>query len=119
MSGPPDEHTSQRLATYGTLRPGEANHHLVAHLPGQWRSGWVRGRFQAQGWGLTHGFPALVPDPAGERIAVSVLESSALVAYWPTLDAFEGPAYVRVLVEVELEDGGFCIAHLYAAALRP
>jgi len=107
-------HPSRRLAAYGTLRPGEANHALLVHVGGAWRAGVVRGRLHPEGWGLTQGFPALVPDARGERIPVDVLESAELCASWPRLDAFEGQDYARVLVEVELEAGARVVANLYA-----
>lgn len=38
-----------RLATYGTVAPGRANHHQLAGLAGRWLQGTVRGRLVAAG----------------------------------------------------------------------
>ncbi len=89
-----------RLAVYGTLAPGQPNHHELADLSGQWRAGTVRGRFVSEGWGATLGYPALVLDPAGDTIAVQLFTSPDLPTHWPRLDAFEGEEYQRVVAEV-------------------
>ncbi len=100
MTGP------TRLATYGTLGPGRANHHHLAMLKGQWSRGWVRGRLRKQGWGADQGFPGLVLDPGGEVVDVNVLTSEGLADHWAHLDAFEGAEYQRVLTEVTTAEGG-------------
>ena len=105
----------QRLAVYGSLAPGRPNHHHLAPLGGTWTSGTLRGRLRAEGWGAAIGFPGLVLDPDGEAIAVQVLESDALEAHWPRLDAFEGAGYRRVSVEVET-GGGAIDAWIYVLA---
>ena len=104
-----------RLACYGTLVPGRANHHQLAGLTGTWRPGQVRGTLLATGWGAARGYPALFPDPAGDRVAVQLFESPDLPAHWDRLDDFEGSDYVRVPVEVETADG-LVTAWLYAGA---
>lgn len=91
-----------RLAVYGSLAPGETNHHVVESLGGSWRRGTVRGRLHARGWGATLGFPALIWDPCGDPVEVQLLETRELEAAWSELDAFEGEAYLRILVPVEL-----------------
>lgn len=103
-----------RLATYGTLSPGRINHHQLDGLRGTWRSGHVTGRLIEQGWGATMGFPALILDPAGGRVAVHLFESPDLPAHWRRLDEFEGDGYRRVIVPVET-DGGPVEAWLYEA----
>jgi gamma-glutamylcyclotransferase (GGCT)/AIG2-like uncharacterized protein YtfP len=40
---------AERLAVYGSLAPGQANHHQLAGLAGEWRSGVVRGWLTASG----------------------------------------------------------------------
>ncbi len=95
-----------RLAAYGTLRPGESNHHLLADVPGEWLKGTVQGvRF------IVNGYPAFRRG-AGE-VAVSVLTSTALAKHWPRLDDFEGADYRRMLVEVKLSSGTTLVANLY------
>ena len=104
-----------RLATYGTLGPGRSNHHHVAGIAGRWFTGTVTGRLLPEGWGAALGYPALVLDPAGDPVAVHVLESADLPAHWARLDAFEGPGYRRVPVAVRTVDGDV-VASLYELA---
>jgi gamma-glutamylcyclotransferase (GGCT)/AIG2-like uncharacterized protein YtfP len=112
-------HPSRRLAAYGTLRPGQpSQEELLADLSGVWRTGGVRGRLDPRGGGLTGGYPALVPDPDAGVVPVHVLESGGLPARWDALDAYEGEAYARTLVPVELEGDGCTLAWLYALAPR-
>ena len=40
-----------RLAVYGTLAPGEPNHHQMDGMTGEWIPGVVRGRLFMVGWG--------------------------------------------------------------------
>ena len=95
----------QRLATYGTLGPGRANHHVVAGIPGSWRRGVVRGRLVDEGWGAELGFPGLILIDEGDPLAVDLLESDDLAGHWARLDEFEGPGYRRVTTTVETVDG--------------
>ena len=92
------------LATYGTLAPGQPNHHQLASLAGVWLTGTVKGRLVDKGWGSALGYPALVPDDAGYRVEVHVLNSPDLPAHWSRLDAFEGNEYQRVAIQVETAD---------------
>lgn len=107
------DHPSRRLAAYGSLRPGEANHHIVADIPGRWVEGTTRGTLNPSGWGADLGYPGLDWDPEGEEVPVQVLESTALPAHWERLDAFEGSAYRRILTPVET-DAGLVACNLYA-----
>ncbi len=104
-----------RLAVYGTLAPGEPNHHQLSALEGIWRDGQVTGWLVAEGWGAALGYPALVPDPAGGTIAVKLFESAELPQHWHRLDAFEGEGYRRVPIVVET-DSGAVEASIYVAA---
>jgi gamma-glutamylcyclotransferase (GGCT)/AIG2-like uncharacterized protein YtfP len=95
-----------RLAAYGTLRPGESNHGMLAELGGAWVEGTVRGkRFMA------NGYPAF--QAGADRVPVSVLTSAALPADWARLDEFEGRDYRRILAPVRLVDGTHLVAYLY------
>lgn len=110
----PRDDPSHRLAVYGTLAPGEVNHHEVEDLVGTWHPGFVRGVFTPQGWGTTYGFPALRWDPDGPPVPVQVLVSPDLPDHWQRLDEFEGPGYRRILVPVEDEAGRLLtVANLY------
>jgi gamma-glutamylcyclotransferase (GGCT)/AIG2-like uncharacterized protein YtfP len=94
-----------RLATYGSLAPGRANHLQLAGLKGQWFKAIVRGDLIQAGWGADLGFPGLVLDPTGGTVEVDVFEAVDLSEHWGRLDAFEGEGYRRVLAQVETANG--------------
>jgi len=102
-------HCSQRLAVYGTLAPGESNHHLVAMCAGTWTRGTVPGRRGVRQ------FPVFTYDPEAPSVAVQLLASADLPAHWPRLDAFEGPDYPRILVPVFVQGRLLAVANLYSA----
>jgi gamma-glutamylcyclotransferase (GGCT)/AIG2-like uncharacterized protein YtfP len=93
------------LAVYGTLRPGESNYGVVAPIVGTWLSGTIRGTLGRHPTGRYEGYPAFRHDPAAGEVDVDVLVSSKLPGHWDRLDAFEGPGYRRVMVEVVVPDG--------------
>ena len=105
-----------RLAAYGSLRPGRENFPLVADLQGTWQRGHVRGFLEPGGGERTGRWPTLTPDESGPEVEVDVLESDNLVARWDELDRFEGAAYRRQLVLVELAGAQLVVANLYAKA---
>ena len=111
MTGP--EH---RLAVYGSLAPGQPNHHQLDSLRGDWRPGVVRGRLQDSGWGAALGYPGLQPDPEGPEVAVQVFTSLDLPDHWARLDAFEGAEYERVIVAVQLDEA---VVTASVFAMRP
>ena len=93
------------LFVYGSLRRGRSNHHELAHASflGEART--------TGGYALVRigDYPALVAGSdrvAGELYAVD----AALLA---ELDAFEGEAYTRALIE--LDDGRQALAYLLRA----
>mgnify|MGYP006282744389 CR=1 FL=1 len=99
-----------RLFAYGTLRPGEPNHHVVAGIAGRWLPGTVAGTVWTCPAGSHAGLPALT---LGAGLAEGmVLLSPALPAHWPRLDAFEGALYARLLARVETPEGPFA-ANVY------
>jgi len=102
-----------RLAVYGTLAPGQSNHHQLDGLKGDWRPGLVRGWRRESGWRAAAGYPGFRPDPEGPEVAVQVFTSGDLPDHWARLDAFEGSEYERVTVEVRRDDA-VLVANLYA-----
>ncbi len=96
QAGSSGMNAQNRLATYGSLGPGQPNHSVLADLAGTWQRGTVYGRLVEEGWGADLGFPGLVLDPAGAVIKVDLLESALLPEHWVRLDAFEGEGYMRV-----------------------
>jgi gamma-glutamylcyclotransferase (GGCT)/AIG2-like uncharacterized protein YtfP len=113
--------TGHTLAVYGTLAPGQPNHHVVAPLGGEWTEGVVEGDLFPVGWGATLGYPAFRSRAGGPAVAVWVLTAPRLATAWPTLDHFEGSEYRRILVPVFRpgpadERRLYTVANLYAAA---
>jgi len=109
--------TPQRLAVYGSLAPGQVNHHVVADLPGSWRDGVVTGMLRHVGWGTAHGFPVLRWRAGGPAVPARLFVSEALPDHWGRLDVFEGDDYVRILVPVQDGEGALlAVANLYADA---
>jgi gamma-glutamylcyclotransferase (GGCT)/AIG2-like uncharacterized protein YtfP len=109
--------TRRTLAVYGTLAPGQPNHHIVAPLGGEWTDGAIEGDFFPEGWGATLGYPACRPRTGGPSIPVKVLSAPALATAWPAIDRFEGPGYRRILVPVLTRERRlYTVANLYAAA---
>jgi gamma-glutamylcyclotransferase (GGCT)/AIG2-like uncharacterized protein YtfP len=107
-----------RLAVYGTLAPGAANHHVVADLRGSWMPGVVHGELEPTGWGTTYGFPAFRWQPDAATVPVRLLRSTDLPAAWARLDEFEGPGYRRVLVPVTV-GAERVLANIYAVQGAP
>lgn len=99
------DYPERRLAAYGSLLPGEDNHHHVATLVGRWTRGTVEGRLLDRGWAARSGYPGFLARVPGDAVAVKVFESLALPGAWARLDAFEGGAYRRILIPVETETG--------------
>jgi gamma-glutamylcyclotransferase (GGCT)/AIG2-like uncharacterized protein YtfP len=98
-----------RLAAYGTLRPGESNHHIVEEIKGVWFDGIVLGELDTTGR-----YPTFVYNSDGPPVAVKVLVSNELPAHWNRIDEFEGNGYVRNEVPVEV-DGETWICNIYEA----
>src|SRR5215212_4227942 len=92
--------TSHTLAVYGTLAPGQPNHHVLAPLGGEWTDGLIEGDLLPMGWGADLGYAGLRPREGGDAIAVQVLRAPLLATAWPDLDRFEGAEYRRILVPV-------------------
>src|SRR5215210_2258175 len=43
--------TGHTLTVYGTLAPGQPNHHVLAPLGGEWTDGMIEGYLIPMGWG--------------------------------------------------------------------
>lgn len=104
-----------RIALYGTLRRGEANHHVVAGIPGTWAAGTVRGWAYELTWGPAAGYPGLTLDPEGSAVPVDVLTADDLDRHLGRLDRFEGDGYRRVPAPITLDDGEVVEAWVYEA----
>lgn len=99
------------LAVYGTLSPGQANHHLLHPFGGQWLKGKIRGRRF-----IFAGYPALQLNPRSPWLPLDILVSEKID--WALLDAFEGEHYRRETVPVQTE-AGVLPCHIYLHATGP
>jgi gamma-glutamylcyclotransferase (GGCT)/AIG2-like uncharacterized protein YtfP len=100
------------LASYGTLAPGQVNHHELRSQSDRWVPGNVRGRLINEGWASGLEFPALVLDSEGPSVEVQLFESRDLISHWPRLDEFEGGNYRRVVTRVETAEGASCLVSM-------
>jgi gamma-glutamylcyclotransferase (GGCT)/AIG2-like uncharacterized protein YtfP len=116
--------TSHTLAVYGTLAPGQPNHHVVEPFEGEGTDGLIEGDLLPEGWAAALGYPGFRPRVGGAAVAVQVLTAPLLATAGPNLDCLEGPEYQRILVPVfstELSTGQagerrlYTVANLYAA----
>ena len=110
-----------KLFSYGTLQPGQQNHHMLKNLPGYWRDGFVFGELQHSGWGSAFGFPVLTLNYSSQKPKVygKLFTSAGLPDYWQTLDDFEGDDYIRLLTLVyTIPHESFTIASVYADARK-
>lgn len=105
---------TNRLFVYGTLGPGRPNAHVMEAIGGTWETASVRGMLHQEGWGAEMGYPAITVDPTGEPVQGFLFLSENLHEHWEALDAFEGDAYERILIDVELDAGGTAEAWIYS-----
>jgi gamma-glutamylcyclotransferase (GGCT)/AIG2-like uncharacterized protein YtfP len=105
----------ERLFVYGSLKPGQANAHVLEAIGGAWQAACVTGTLHAQGWGAALGYPALVLDDNGAQVHGLVFTSENLQQHWQSLDEFEGSEYERVLATTQVDDGSTIQAWVYVA----
>lgn len=113
-----DAASHTRLLVYGTLAPGEVNHHHLRPLAGTWGRATIRGHLDPTGWGAAHGCPGFIPDPGGAEADVHLFISDDLPAHWKRLDAFEEADYCRTVIVAQTESGP-CRACIYAFTALP
>lgn len=93
------DNPDHRLIVYGSLAPGEANHFLLADLPGAWERCVIRGNM-----GEYWGFKAFQYDETGPEHPAWLFSSPQLPRLLSELDAFEGEAYERRLIPAQVGD---------------
>jgi gamma-glutamylcyclotransferase (GGCT)/AIG2-like uncharacterized protein YtfP len=102
----------RRLASYGSLRPGEVNEAVLQQSGGSWMPGSVRGRVVER-----NGLKVLEHPREEVSTPVDVFETSEDTLEWSMLDRFEGTSrYQRVWVVVQLELGYLTVANAYVEA---
>lgn len=110
-----------KLVCYGTLCPGEANHHVLgAAGQGHWQPCTVRAHMGQIGsyMGDVGPFKIITLDESAAPVPMQMLTSDQLGEMWPAIDAFEGQAYQRVLCTAQTENGPV-EAYIYAASGLP
>jgi gamma-glutamylcyclotransferase (GGCT)/AIG2-like uncharacterized protein YtfP len=110
---------SHHLAVYGSLAPGEVNHHAVADIAGTWHVAAVRGVVYRLPWVDGNEYPGIVLTESGRPVEVQVLSSPALPDHWARLDAFEGGSYYRALALVRTRDDLEALANIYELHRQP
>ena len=101
------EQPSQRLAVYGTLRPGESNAGQLSGIEGEWFQGSVPGFVTQPGDYLEFTW-----NDQAAPVVVMVFSSQKLSEHFNRLDEFEGPEYRRSLVPVVI-NGVVQICNIY------
>ena len=89
---------SQKLALYGTLRPGQPNHGILRDIDGSWTPVLLNGVLTETG------LPTFSFSTKGSAVEADLLISAELREHWSRLDEFEGSGYSRQLGLVWLED---------------
>jgi gamma-glutamylcyclotransferase (GGCT)/AIG2-like uncharacterized protein YtfP len=89
---------SQKLALYGTLRPGQPNHGILRDIDGSWTTVRLNGVLTQTG------LPTFSFATKGSAVEAVLLISAELPEHWSRLDEFEGSGYSRQLGLVWLED---------------
>jgi len=103
------------LFVYGTLRPGDANEHVMNDIGGEWRVATIKGRWFEEGWGyVNHGLRGLVVDAKGQEIPGQIFTSPKLKNHWAMLDEFEGRDYERVKARAICSNGDIVDVYVYA-----
>lgn len=106
------ERPGQRLAVYGSLRPGESNAHQMTGIKGTWRDGTVPGIVYQPTQYLE-----FIWEPQAPKVPVKVMFAPNLPDHFERLDEFEGVDYVRTWVPVTI-DGVIHVCNIYEGKRR-
>lgn len=103
------DYPDRQLVVYGTLAPGNVNHHIISDIRGDWEDCTVNGHVCE-----INGLPLFVWEPRGPSLKAQLFTSSVLPSRWEQIDEFEGSYYRRTLIPVARNDG-IVIANIYVA----
>lgn len=101
------EMPSQKLAVYGTLKPGGVNHSIIKDIGGEWLDCSVKGEITT-----FEDLPVFIWD-RGKETNMKLLISNNLSENFERLDNFEGLRYKRILIPVQTHSGVF-ISNIYS-----
>lgn len=104
------------LIIYGSLAPGEANHHIISHINGIWLKAFIKGKIIDNGWATRTGYPEFkrASDKDSHSVEVLAFMSEELDDHWKQLDDFEATeSYKRTTITCELEGGQIVEAFIY------
>jgi gamma-glutamylcyclotransferase (GGCT)/AIG2-like uncharacterized protein YtfP len=100
----------RKLIVYGTLAPGEPNHHIISDLEGEWDTCIAEGDLID-----FNGLMLFRWKPSGKRLEMKLFISPDLPKQWAKIDKFEGFYYKRRLIAAET-DRGVSVANIYVDA---
>jgi gamma-glutamylcyclotransferase (GGCT)/AIG2-like uncharacterized protein YtfP len=103
---------SHRLAVYGSLKPGGSNAHQLTGIEGDWHIGTVHGFVEQP-----EEYLEFTWDVSAPLVSVMVFSAPRLSEHFDRLDDFEGPAYQRTLVPVDI-DGVIHVCNIYEGKRR-
>jgi gamma-glutamylcyclotransferase (GGCT)/AIG2-like uncharacterized protein YtfP len=101
-----------RLAAYGTLRPGQPNNSELDGIEGRWSKGTVCGSLVMKSG--CSGFHW--NNDTSTSIEVDIFTARNLQHNWARLDQFEGPNYERILIPAKLLNNTIVIANIFELA---
>jgi gamma-glutamylcyclotransferase (GGCT)/AIG2-like uncharacterized protein YtfP len=101
------DHPARKFVVYGTLAPGQPNHHVIEGIAGNWIDCIVRGSVR-----IECDLPVFTWHPSGPAVQAQLFISADLPQSWSRIDAFEGSVYRRHLIPAKLE-GEFTVANVY------
>jgi len=72
------------LIVYGSLAPGESNHHIISHIDGVWSKAFIKGKIVDNGWLTRNGYPEFqrVHENDAEKLEVLAFISQDLHLHW-------------------------------------
>jgi len=110
-------HGKTILIVYGSLAPGEANHHIISHIEGIWYKALIKGKILDNGWATRTGYPEFRrAETDSGHVEVLAFVSEDLHKHWDHIDEFEGTErYKRSTISCELENGKVVDAFIYEA----
>ena len=106
------QHRADRhLLVYGSLAPGECNHHRVSSWGGAWSTATVPGTIVQRRW------KEFCWQPDGQPLPMRLLTAPTPID-WRDLDEFEADEDYRRIVVLAATDHGPVVGNLYQAPRR-